>query len=80
MAINLEGQDLRIDRLVCRVEAGRKTWWVLDYKLHPAPHTEPSYCEQLSQYRRAIARLQPDDEVRCAFVTGQGRLLELQAF
>lgn len=78
VAINHEGQDLRIDRLVCRIEAGRNTWWVLDYKLHPAPDSDAGYCEQLSNYRNAIRSLQSGDAVRCAFITGQGRLLELQ--
>ena len=78
VAVNHEGQVLRIDRLVCRIDAGRKTWWVLDYKLHPAPDSDVGYRKQLSDYRQALLCLQPDDEVRCAFITGQGRLLELQ--
>jgi len=78
VAINFQGQGLRIDRLVCREEQGRRTWWVLDYKLHPAPERDAGYRAQLARYREAIGRLQPGDAVRCAFITGQGRLLELE--
>nr|WP_316639001.1 UvrD-helicase domain-containing protein [uncultured Roseateles sp.] len=78
VAINFQGQDLRIDRLVCRAEQGHKTWWVLDYKLHPAPERDAGYRAQLARYREAITQLQPGDAVRCAFITGQGRLLELE--
>ncbi len=74
-------QVLRIDRLVAlrspESKLDAKVWWVLDYKLHPAPHTVPEHCEQLLRYRDAVQRLQSGESVRCAFISGAGELLEL---
>jgi ATP-dependent helicase/nuclease subunit A len=70
------GQTLRVDRLVLVDEAQGPTWWVLDYKLHPAPDQNPSYCQQLEHYRSAVLNAQPGARVRCAFVTGEGAVLE----
>ena len=69
--------DMRLDRLVCRRDAaGVPTWWVLDYKLHPAPQNNPEYIAQLWRYREAVMALQPGEPVRCAFITGQGKLVD----
>jgi ATP-dependent helicase/nuclease subunit A len=76
VAVNWQGQDLRLDRLVCRREAQGPVWWVLDYKLNPAPHTKPEYLEQLRRYRAAVTAMQPGEAVRTAFITGQGRLID----
>ena len=35
------------------------------------------YREQLQRYRRAVQRLQPGATVRCAFITGEGSVLEI---
>jgi ATP-dependent helicase/nuclease subunit A len=79
------GGVLRIDRLVL-VEADAAAgpasgpahvWWVLDYKLHHAPEALAPYREQLLRYRDAVRDLQPDDTVRCAFITGEGRVVEV---
>ena len=68
---------MRLDRLVCRQDAaGARTWWVLDYKLNPAPQRNPDYLQQLWRYREAVMALQPGEPVRCAFITGQGRLID----
>ncbi|MBB2485549.1 UvrD-helicase domain-containing protein [Mitsuaria sp. WAJ17] len=77
--VSHEGQDLRLDRLVLRrPQAGAPAqWWVLDYKLHEAPQRQPEYVQQLQQYRAALQALQPGASVRTAFVTGQGRLVEV---
>jgi ATP-dependent helicase/nuclease subunit A len=71
-------KDMRLDRLVClRGEPGHPdTWWVLDYKLHPAPQNNPEYLDQLWHYREAVRALQPGEPVRCGFITGQGRLID----
>ncbi len=75
--LSWQGHDMRLDRLVCREDgAGARTWWVLDYKLHPAPQRNPDYLLQLWRYREAVSTLQPGDAVRCAFITGQGRLID----
>jgi ATP-dependent helicase/nuclease subunit A len=73
----VDGVSQRMDRLVALEESGRTTWWVLDYKLHPAPHTVMAYCMQLRTYAKAVALLQAPDAVRCAFITGEGGLVEL---
>ncbi len=78
--VNHEGQDLRLDRLVRRAaqeEGAAAEWWVLDYKLHEAPQRQPEYVQQLRQYRAAVQGLQPGERVRTAFITGQGRLVEV---
>lgn len=71
------GEPLRIDRLVCLEVDGRNVWWVLDYKLGHAPEQLDSYRAQLRRYRDVIGRAQPEDSVRCAFVTGQGMVVEI---
>lgn len=76
--VSHEGQDLRLDRLVQRRESdGAAHWWVLDYKLNEAPQRQPEYVAQLRQYHAAVQRLQPGETVRTAFITGQGRLVEV---
>ncbi|MDH0863959.1 UvrD-helicase domain-containing protein, partial [Mitsuaria sp. GD03876] len=75
--LSWNGHDMRLDRLVSRRGAdGARTWWVLDYKLNPAPQRNPDYLKQLWRYREAVMALQPGEPVRCAFITGQGRLID----
>ena len=69
------GQALRVDRLVALDEGGRTVWWVLDYKLQSDPTGVPAYRDQLRAYVEAVQALQPDDEVRGAFITGRGAVL-----
>ena len=71
------GDVLRIDRLVHIDEPDGATWWVLDYKLSHAPDELDAYRTQLLRYRAAIERAQPGEAVRCAFVTGDGRVVEV---
>ncbi len=77
VALSDGDEVLRLDRLVTLVEAGRRVWWVLDYKLHPAPQNDPENCIQLLRYREVVRRLQPADEVRCVFINGSGEVIEL---
>jgi ATP-dependent helicase/nuclease subunit A len=77
VAVAEAGQVLRIDRVVAIEEHGGTVWWVLDYKLHHAPERLLDYRAQLLRYRRAIARLEPGAVVRCAFITGDGALIEI---
>jgi len=73
-----EGADLlRIDRLVRLGSGAERAWWVLDYKLRQAPGELQACRDQLLRYRRAVQVLQPGDEVRCAFITGAGEVIEL---
>jgi ATP-dependent helicase/nuclease subunit A len=71
-------QMLRIDRLVALGAGGRRTWWVLDYKLQADPLAVLAYREQLARYRAVVQGLQPGDEVRAAFVTAAGEVVELE--
>jgi ATP-dependent helicase/nuclease subunit A len=75
--VSLNAQLLRIDRL-CQFDAAHGgAWWVLDYKLAHRPEQLEPYREQLLRYREAVTRLEPGAVVRCAFLTGQGRLIEI---
>ncbi len=75
--VSLHGDVLRIDRL-CQFDAAHGgAWWVLDYKLMHRPEQLEPYRNQLLSYREAVACLEPGATVRCAFLTGQGRLIEI---
>ena len=79
VAVAEGGEPLRIDRLVLMDDPEGPTWWVLDYKLGHAPEALAEYREQLRRYRRAVHAVQPEARVRCAFVTGEGRVVEVDA-
>lgn len=73
------GEVLRLDRLVAlHTAGGARQWWVLDYKLQHAPQELAAYREQLACYRAAVQAAQPGDEVRAAFITGAGRVVEVE--
>ncbi|HUP07254.1 MAG TPA: UvrD-helicase domain-containing protein [Caldimonas sp.] len=73
------GEPLRIDRLVLLDEPEGPTWWVLDYKLGHSPEAVTEYRAQLLRYRRAVQAAQPSARVRCAFITGEGQAVEIDA-
>jgi ATP-dependent helicase/nuclease subunit A len=77
VSVSDASEVLRIDRLVQIEEASGPAWWVLDYKLHHAPEALAPYRAQLLRYRDVVAQAQPGTSVRCAFVTGEGRVVEL---
>ncbi|MDE2626992.1 MAG: UvrD-helicase domain-containing protein, partial [Burkholderiales bacterium] len=77
VAVSDAQELLRIDRLVCLDGVAGPAWWVLDYKLQHAPQELEAYREQLLRYRRAVHAAQPGAEVRCAFVTGAGEVVEV---
>lgn len=76
-----DGELLRIDRLVQRIElhagAPVATWWVLDYKLAADAAASPELQQQLAAYRSAVQALVGPADVRAAFITGDGRVHEL---
>jgi ATP-dependent helicase/nuclease subunit A len=72
------GQSMRLDRLVQRCDAGHEGhWWVLDYKSNAAPQALPELRQQMQIYRDAVMAVYPGQTVRAAFLTAQGRLLEV---
>jgi len=75
--IGADGEALRIDRLVLLDEAGGPAWWVLDYKLGLGPERLADYRNQLLRYRDAVRAAQPGEVVRCAFVAGDGEVIEI---
>ena len=74
-------QALRIDRLVALREPGGLSdscaWWVLNYRMHPAPHTVPEHRTQLLNCREAVRSLEAPQAVHCAFITGTGEVIAL---
>jgi ATP-dependent helicase/nuclease subunit A len=70
-----EGVLMRLDRLLQRKDDGQ--WWVLDHKSHPAPLKAPELVVQLGAYRAAVRAIYPGQVVRAAFLTGEGRWVEL---
>ena len=76
--VSESGDLLRIDRLVRLEEEGAApVWWVLDYKLHQVPEALEPYRQQLLRYRDVVRTLQPGEAVRCAFIAGNGRVVEI---
>ena len=69
------GASLRLDRLVRRSDSGE--WWVLDYKSAARPHEQETLLGQMQGYRAAVRAANPGAVVRAAFLTGQGRLVEV---
>jgi ATP-dependent helicase/nuclease subunit A len=78
VSVSDAGEVLRIDRLVAIDEGAGWVWWVLDYKLQRAPQDVPAYREQLLRYQRAVQRAQAGARVRCAFITRDGELVEIE--
>jgi len=69
------GDTLRLDRLVHRRDTGE--WWVLDFKSADRPEEQPALVEQLIRYREAVQTANPGAVVRVAFLTGEGRVVEV---
>ena len=76
LALTHRGRLLRLDRLVQRRDSGQ--WWVLDHKSNANPQQDPALCAQLLTYRSAVAQAYTGQTVRAAFLTPQGKLIELQ--
>jgi ATP-dependent helicase/nuclease subunit A len=70
-----QGQLLRLDRLV--KQTATQTWWVLDYKSNSAPQRISELQTQLKQYQEAVKAANPQQAVKAAFITAQGRLIEI---
>ena len=79
-----DGEALLVDRLVClsapQSPSGR-AWWVLAYRLQadaPRPEDDAAALAGLLRRGSALALLQPGETVHCAFVTGDGALVEVE--
>jgi ATP-dependent helicase/nuclease subunit A len=70
------GELLRLDRLVRHGATG--DWWVFDYKSAARPQQQPELVAQLQRYRQAVRAANPGARVKAAFLTGQGRLVEVE--
>lgn len=77
VALMLDGEVQRIDRLVRLHGPGGPTWWILDYKLQHRPQEVEAYREQMRRYRAAVARAQPGEPVRSALIGGAGEVVEI---
>ena len=75
--IALDGQPLRLDRLVRRRDDG--SWWVIDFKSAARPERQAGLREQLQRYHRALSQAHPGDPVRLAFLNPLGQLIEIPA-
>ena len=76
--LRYQGQSLRIDRLVhCHQPPERAGWWVLDYKSAAQPERQPALMAQLQRYRAAVMGQAPGERVWAAFLTGDGRLVQV---
>jgi len=73
--LDAQGELLRLDRLVRRSDTGE--WWVLDHKSAVEPERQPALIEQLQRYARAVALAHPGATVRAAFLTAEGRCVEV---
>ena len=76
VALTWQGRSLRLDRLVQRRDTGE--WWVLDYKSSARPQTDAALVAQLNSYRDAVQVAYPDAAVRAAFLSANGRLIEVE--
>ncbi|MFC5497483.1 UvrD-helicase domain-containing protein [Caenimonas terrae] len=76
VALVHEGESLRLDRLVRRRDNGQ--WWVFDYKSRGQAHQQPELLAQLRRYRQAVQAANAGATVKAAFLTGQGRLVEVE--
>jgi len=78
VALQDQGQVLRLDRLVAIDGASGREWWVLDYKLQHRPQALAAYRAQMQRYVAAVSALQPGEVVRAAFITGAGEWVPLE--
>jgi len=74
----VQDQMLRLDRLVQRRDAGHVGhWWVLDYKSGGAPQEQPELLAKMQTYRASVQSIYPGATVKAAFLTPQGKVIEV---
>ncbi|MBX3660189.1 MAG: UvrD-helicase domain-containing protein [Ramlibacter sp.] len=70
------GQAMRLDRLVRRRDT--REWWVLDHKSQWRPELVAGLREKMNDYRAAVQAVYPQAVVRTAYLTAQGRLVNVE--
>jgi ATP-dependent helicase/nuclease subunit A len=73
--LTAQGKLLRLDRLVCRKDTG--DWWVLDYKSESQPQNKPELVAQMRSYVDAVQACYAGEQVRSAFLTAAGKMVEV---
>ncbi|MCA0215297.1 MAG: UvrD-helicase domain-containing protein [Proteobacteria bacterium] len=73
--IHHAGEALRLDRLVHRRDTGE--WWVLDHKSEWRPELKPGLQDKMNNYRAAVQAAYPQAVVRAAYLTAQGKLVNV---
>jgi ATP-dependent helicase/nuclease subunit A len=76
VAMQHAGEALRLDRLVHRRDTGE--WWVLDYKSEWQPERKAGLQQQMALYRAAVQAAYPQAVVRAAYLTAQGKQVNVQ--
>jgi ATP-dependent helicase/nuclease subunit A len=71
--MQVDGKNLRLDRLVQRADTGH--WWVLDYKSAAHPERQADLRAQLAAYAQAVQSAYPAATVHAAFISSQGALV-----
>ena len=64
-----------LDRLVHRRDTGE--WWVLDHKSEWRPELKPGLQDKMNNYRAAVQAAYPQAVVRAAYLTAQGKLVNV---
>ena len=75
VVIHHADETLRLDRLVHRRDTGE--WWVLDHKSEWRPELKPGLQDKMNNYRAAVQAAYPQAVVRAAYLTAQGKLVNV---
>lgn len=75
VVIHHANEALRLDRLVHRRDTGE--WWVLDHKTAARPELQPGLQDKMNNYRAAVQAAYPQAVVRAAYLTAQGKLVNV---
>ena len=70
------GEAFRLDRLVQRRGSG--DWWVLDYKSSTSPQHQTELVAKMKTYKTALEAIYPGQTIQAAFLTADGRVVEVR--
>ena len=71
-----QGEAFRLDRLVQRRDSG--DWWVLDYKSSTSPQHQTELVAKMKTYKTALEAIYPGQTCQAAFLTADGRVVEVR--